>query len=489
MQIAPFVNMETERFRHHIDTSKMSKEQMIQEYINRHDTREMLEGVKYYFKKNDIKNRVIYKYDNKGNKEVDSDALNNRLASGWHKLLVDQKVGYLTGKPVTFNTKEEDPEVVDLINNILGDDFNDDLPELVKNASNKGREWLHVYVDEKGDFDYIIVPAQEGIPIYDNTKRKDLIAFIRWYRLDDGTQKVEFWDDETVTYYEYVSGGLVLDMSYDEPEQSHFYWGGEGYGWNKVPFIEFANNQERISDLWFIKDYIDAYDNLTSDTTNTLEEIQDIFYILKGYDDTNLSDFSANIRRYKAVKVSEDGGIDTVQAEMPIDSLKTFFDTLEDNIYSFGMGVDINPDKLGNSPSGVALKFLYSFLDMKASMTERKFTRSIQALIWFVCEYLSIYENKVIDYKDITITFNKSVISNEKENADIAQQSKGIISDETIIENHPWVKDVQTERERLEAQKSSYPSVEDLVNSNIDINDDIDDNSEGDGDGDQSKED
>src|SRR5699024_7497132 len=146
-----------------------------------------------------------------------------------------------------------------------------------------------------------------------------------------------------------------------------------------------------------------------------------------------------------------------------IDSLKTFFDTLEDNIYSFGMGVDINPDKLGNSPSGVALKFLYSFLDMKASMTERKFTRSIQALIWFVCEYLSIYENKVIDYKDITITFNKSVISNEKENADIAQQSKGIISDETIIENHPWVKDVQTERERLEAQKSSYPSVEDLV--------------------------
>src|SRR5699024_1061611 len=132
-------------------------------------------------------------------------------------------------------------------------------------------------------------------------------------------------------------------------------------------------------------------------------------------DDTNLADFSANVRRYKAIKVSEDGGVDTIQAEMPINSLETFLNTLKENIYSFGMGVDINPDKLGNSPSGVSLRFLYSFLDMKASMTERKFTKAIQALVWFICEYLSIYENKVIDYKDITITFNKSVVSNERE--------------------------------------------------------------------------
>lgn len=479
--------METERLRKHIDLNKMSKEDIIQEYINRHDTKEMLEGVKYYFKKNDIKNRVIYKYDNMGNKEIDEDAINNRLASGWHKLLVDQKVGYLTGEPVTFNSKEENPEVVDSINDILGEDFNDILPELVKNASNKGREWLHVYIDEKGDFDYIIVPAQEGIPIYDNTKRKDLVAFIRWYRLDDGTEKVEFWDDQTVTYYEYTGGGLVLDMSYEVNPSSHFYWEGQGYGWDYVPFIEFANNQERVSDLWFIKDYIDAYDNLTSDSTNTLEEIQDIFYILKGYDDTNLADFSANVRRYKAIKVSEDGGVDTIQAEMPINSLETFLNTLKENIYSFGMGVDINPDKLGNSPSGVSLRFLYSFLDMKASMTERKFTKAIQALVWFICEYLSIYENKVIDYKDITITFNKSVVSNEREKADIAQQSKGIISDETILENHPWVKDVQTEKERMEEQKNAYPSVEDIINSNIDSN--INDDTDGDEGGEEPEED
>lgn len=478
MEISPFVGMETERLNDYVDQAKLSKEQMIQEYINKHDTREMLEGVKYYFKNNDITNRVIYKYDNEGRKEVDQEATNNKLASGWHKLLVDQKVAYLVGEPVALNYKEEDPAIVDSINDILGESFNDVLPELAKNASNKGREWLHVYVDKNGEFDYLIVPAQEGIPIYDNTKRKDLIGFIRCYRLDDGTEKVEFWDDQTVTYYERFGGTLVLDMSYETNPESHFYWESQGYGWNYVPFIDFANNQERISDLWFIKDYIDAYDSLTSDATNTLEEIQDLFYILKGYDDTNLADFSANIKRYKSVKVSEDGGIDTVQAEMPMQSLETFLTRLEENLYSFGMGVDASPDKLGNSPSGVALKFLYSFLDMKASITERKFSKAIQTLVWFVCEYLAIAENMEIDYKKVTTTFNKSVISNEKETAEIARDSKGIISDETIIENHPWVKDVQTEKERMEEQKDAYPSIDDVdIDSNID--NDIDDEGEG----------
>lgn len=457
----PIEPTETELLNAFIESEAGKREDIIKEYIDRHDTGDMMVGLDYYFKKNKIVDRKIYKYDEGGNKQIDADATNYRLASGWHKLLVDQKVGYLVGDPVSITSKTDDGNAIDAINDILGDEFSDILPELVKNASNKGTEWLHVYLTPEGEFDYMIVPAQEFIPIYDNTKRKQLIGGIRYYDLDDKTRKIELWDDQKVTFYEEVNGQIVLDMSYEVNPQSHFNYGENGYGWGKVPFVEFANNQEKVSDVTFYKDYIDAYDYLMSDTTNTLEDIQEIVYILKGYDDTNLAEFSTNVKRYKAIKTSEDGGVETMQAEVPIDSVNSHLDRFIENIYQFGMGVNTNTDKFGNSPSGIALKFLFSLLDMKANTLERKFTKALQDLTWFVAEYLSISENANVDYKDVKFTFNKSMLMNELENAQIARDSKGIISDKTIQENHPW--SASDEAERMEEQASAYPSVEDVV--------------------------
>lgn len=471
--ITPFVNTETERLNKFITDKKVSKEDIIKEYIDRFNPSIYQEGVDYYFKKNEIVNRNIYKYENDGQKVIDEEATNNKMASGWHKLLVDQKVGYLTGNPVTFNSKSDDDSTVESINEVLGDQFNDVLPELAKCAANKGREWLHPFIDGNGEFDYMIVHAQEGIPIYDNTKRKDLIGFIRIYELDDGTKKVELWDDQKVTYYEYVNGDLALDMSYEENPQSHFKFGDKGYGWGYTPFIEFMNNEERVSDLVFIKDYIDTYDLLTADTSNTLEEVQQFLYVIKGYEGTDIAQAVTNLKRFKGVAVDGDGsGVDIKQGEMPIASMDSFLDRIGDNIINFGMGVDVDADKLGNAPSGVALKFLYSFLDMKANMTERKFTRAIQIFLWFVCEYLSIAENKTIDYKDITITFDKTVISNDVEQVDMAQKSKGIISDETNLENHPFVRDVQVEKERMKKEREGREN-------EVDLDDDLEEDDNG----------
>ncbi|MCD8637698.1 phage portal protein, partial [Clostridioides difficile] len=42
---------------------------------------------------------------------------------------------------------------------------------------------------------------------------------------------------------------------------------------------------------------------------------------------------------------------------------------------------------------------------------------------------------------------------NEAEKIDMAAKSTGIVSDETIVSNHPWVEDVNDELERLKKQK------------------------------------
>jgi len=101
----------------------------------------------------------------------------------------------------------------------------------------------------------------------------------------------------------------------------------------------------------------------------------------------------------------------------------------------------------------VALKFMYALLDMKADKTERKFKKALREFLWFIAEYFKYAEKKEYDYRAIQITFNKSIILNEAEKIQSATISKGLISDETIVANHPWVENPQEELRRLEEQK------------------------------------
>ncbi|WP_044517638.1 phage portal protein, partial [Clostridioides difficile] len=74
--------------------------------------------------------------------------------------------------------------------------------------------------------------------------------------------------------------------------------------------------------------------------------------------------------------------------------------------------------------------------------------------------------SKSYDYKSVQITFNHSMIINESEKIDMAKKSIGIISDETIVSNHPWVEDVNDELQRLEKQEDTQKEYDALIPAN-----------------------
>lgn len=437
-----------------IKEGKPLTENIVKQMVDKHveSTKGDDEGVRYYMGETDIQSRVIYKYGENNQKTADRDAKNNKLSSGFHKLLVDQKTGYLAGKPITIGSKSDDAKLLEKATEMLSDEFEDVIPELIKNVSNKGREWLHPYIDADGLFDYIRIPKEEVIPIYDRSKQKNLLHAIRVYSVDDKTSKVELWDKQQVTYFEIIEGEIYFDVSEEVNPAPHFYYNGTGYGWEEVPFVEFINNEERVGDLKFYKNYIDAYDLITSDTLNTLDEMQSLIYILKGYQGTSLKEFMTNLKRFKMIVTDKDGGVDTKQAEVPVTAVDSVLDRYTKDIFYFGQGADVSMDKFGNAPSGVALRQLFQLLDMKASVMERKFTKGLKHFAWFLVEYINITEKKDHDYKDLTFTFNKSMLTNEAEQIEMGQNSTTIVSKETILENHPWVKDVELEMRRLEEE-------------------------------------
>jgi SPP1 family phage portal protein len=431
----------------------------LQKIIDEYDTSDMRKGVEYYFNDNDI-NRRAKTYYKDGVKVTDNEGIkpNNRIPHNWHKLLVDQKTQYLVGKPITFSS--DNATLAELVTDLANEDFDDTMNELVKNASNKGKEWLHPYIDDNGKFQYVIMPAETIIPIYDGTLARNLKYVIHHYTTvdEDGNnvEKAEIYDSTQIYYYIKQDNGWIMDFSEEENPASHFYLNDTGYGWDRVPFVCFKNNEECINDLTFYKALIDEYDKRVSDLSNTFEDAQELIYILKGYEGQSLSEFMENLRFYRAVNVDSEGGMDTKAVDVPIDSSDKHLNRLEESIYTFGQGVNTRTDNFGNSPSGVALKFLYSLLDLKANHTERKFRKALSEFFWFFTEYLSISGQGTYDPDDIKMTFNRTMITNDAEKVTMAKDSVGIISKKTIVAHHPWVDDVDAEEEQIKKEQDEY---------------------------------
>lgn len=422
-----------------------TQEEMIVRLINDHkqNINDITIGQRYYDKKSDILD-IKAKLDADGN--VDIDKPDWRITTNFHQNLVDQKVGYTVGNPVTLSCDNE--KATKQLDEFFDNRWDNKLIDILTAASNKGIEWLQPYIDEQGEFKLFRVPAEQAIPIWTDKEREKLQAFIRFYTLND-EEKVEYWTETEVTYYVKEYEQLIPDYYHGENNvQPHF----NGGNWGKVPFIPFKNNPEEISDIHMYKTIIDAIDKRLSDTQNMFDESAELIYILKGYEGEDLKEFMRNLKYYKAINVDGDnGGVDTIQVEVPVSSTKEYLELMRAYLMEFGQAVDFQTDKFGNSPSGIALKFLYGNLDLKANKLRNKTQVAIQELLEYVIDFHDIK----VDVKDIEIVFNYNRMMNELEQSQIGAQSQ-YLSKETLVTNHPWVTDPSAELDRMEQEHIEY---------------------------------
>ncbi|MDB3202803.1 phage portal protein, partial [Clostridioides difficile] len=194
--------------------------------------------------------------------------------------------------------------------------------------------------------------AEEAIPIWDSKRQRELVAFIRFYYIEDidgnKIKRVEYYTENDVTYFIERGNSFIQEFLYDEYgkmtdiQEGHFRINNKEQGWGKVPFIPFKNNEKCVSDLNFYKSLIDIYDNNISTLADNLDEIQEVIYVLKEYPGTSLQEFIDNIRYYKSIKVDGGGGVDKLEINIPVEAKKELLDRLEKNIIIFGQGV--NPE-------------------------------------------------------------------------------------------------------------------------------------------------
>jgi len=435
----------------------------IDEWLASNERLLMLTGQRYYEGDTDILGRKRMAVGEDGKLVEVENLANNKLVHNFVRKLVDQKVGYLLGLPLTVQTTNE--EYQRRLNEIFDRAFLRTLKNLGKEAINKGKAWLHIYYDEEGQLSFKKIPSEEIIPLWRDAAHTNLDAVIRVYEVEayEGKErriikKVEFWDTSGVRRYVLDNDGPIPDVEVGEyaPHVTLVQNDGsvQGYNWQKVPFVCFKYNDEELPLVKFVKSLVDDYDKHTSDNSNNLEDLPNSTYVLKNYDGTDLGEFRRNMAIYRAVKVMGDGGVDTINLNINVEASEKHLDRLRKDIYEFGRGVDTQSERFGGDRSGVALKFLYADLDMDCNILETEFQASLEQLRWFIDTHLA--NTTGVDYsgEQVDFIFNRDIIINESDVINNARSSVGVISDETIIANHPWVTNVQAELERIKAQRN-----------------------------------
>lgn len=381
---------------------------------------------------------------------------NHKLPSGYLTQVVDQKVNYLLGNGVTFEDKN-----IDLNDYVTNDEeFNEILDAVSTEASAKALGWVYFFKDD-GKLKLTQIPAEQVIPVYDDKGK--IVKIIRYYEqmTNDKVIKValEYTEEEVIEYKE-----IDEKKGYEECNRYAHYFNQKEFNGAKVdetplnftrlPFIPLFNNPKKLSDLYRIKGNIDIYDIVNSDFANNIDDMQEAFYTIKNYAGEGLPEFLAQLKKYKAVPIGEDGELKAQQLEIPVEAREKFLDITDRNIYKFSMSVDT--DKLaGGDQTNVAIKSAYANLDLKADKFEKQVRKFLKRVITFINEN----DNKSYSAE---VKFERSMIVNKLETLDKLKDQVGIISNETLFENHPLVKNATDELKRKEEETKKLRDISGL---------------------------
>ena len=423
----------------------------------------ILIGEAYYEGNQEILERKRWVIGKGGRLEVNDNLPNNKILDNQYAKLVDQKVNYQLGKPITIET--ENSEYLKKLQDILNKRFHRTLRSIGQDALNGGIGWLYPFYNENGEFAIKRFPPHEIIPYWKDSEQTILDFAIRLYaeKAYEGdrevvVEKAEVYSTNGVEHYQWFAGRLVQDV---QKSQTSYITMNDGenelsMNWKRAPLIPFKFNNKEIPLIKRVKSLQDGINIMLSDFENNMQEdARNTLLVLHNYDGQDLAEFRRNLSVYGVVKVRSDavkGGVDTLTVEVNADNYKSILSLFKKALIENGRGYDAKDDRMANNPNQLNIRAMYSEIDLDADGIETEFQASFEELLWFINVHLANTGQGDYEGEYVNIIFNRDILINEMEVVDVLNKSP-YLSEETKIAQHPYVKDVPLEMQRNKKER------------------------------------
>lgn len=401
----------------------------------------------YYKGHNDIEKRTF----------TDETKPNNKISHSWGNYITDSMIAFFVGEPISYSGDDSD---IEKLNYIFNQNDEQDLNSgLAKDSSVFGRGYELTYLDEQAEIRLTRLSPLGCIPIYDDTVDNKLIYFIRFIEnkdilTDKTTTHIWLYSDESIKYYTMLGDSA---LQFVEETQHNF---------EIVPVSIYKNNDDEIGDFESVIDLIDFYDKLESDVANSFDYYNDCYLVFEG---ATLEDGDVQkMKENRVLEIPEGGKVNFLTKNANDLEQENTKNRIVNDIHKFSKVPNMSDESFANNVSGVAMKYKLLGLESACSIKERKFKRGLQNRLWLISNILNLKSGT--DLQDIKITFTRNIPNNEIEIANMINNLRGLVSNETLIDQLNFIESPKEEMERLKAENESN-TYADLFSKVVDVDD------------------
>ena len=391
------------------------------------------EGQRYYEAKHDILNCRFFYFNKDDNLVEDKYRANNKICHPFFTELTDQLVSYmLSFEDNPIRAKENAEGLQEHLDHYFDDEFWAEIAELLTGTYNKGFEYMYAFKNAENKLTFQCADSMGIIEVREKDTDDGCKYIIYWYidriAKDIKTvKKIQVWSDTEIGYFEQVDDGdIVIDADVEINPRPHVIYTDKatgkkmGFSLGYMPFWRLDLNRKQISGLNPIKSLIDDYDLMQCGLSNNLTDFDTPLHVVRGYPGDDLDKLQKNLKTKKIVGVDAEGGIDVQTVDVPYQARQAKAADDEKNIYRFGMGFNTAGLKDTAATTNLTIKAAYALLDLKADKLEMRLKKLLKKdIIKVVLAEINQINGTDYQLSDIEIKFTRSILTNEKENADI----------------------------------------------------------------------
>lgn len=217
-----------------------------------------------------------------------------------------------------------------------------------------------------------------------------------------------------------------------------------------IPLLSFYNNCQGMGDFEMVMGLVDAYNVLLSGALDDMQSVANAFLALYGMQGTTQKDID-NANRTRILSLSEGGRAEFVVKNLNHEALGQLETNLRRSILQLSMTPDLCDEHFAGNSSGVALQYKLWGIEQVRAAKERTFTDGLRGLLAVLTAGEQLM-GRNIDLTGGMATFYKNLPQDNSALAETLLSLSPVLSAQTILENLPWVTDVQEELRRKAAE-------------------------------------
>lgn len=366
----------------------------------------------------------------------------NRVPGPFARKLIDTMKGYAR-KPglITYSTKGA---YIDTVKAIF--DGNDEellSAELYTDALMNGHAYELLTVDEEAkNIDMYRIKPTEGYPVYDDTLKHRMIAFVRITVIEQDDKDEEPEKERTVYYADQWVKSVWTKISGDEWAWVEIERKAHPFG--DVPAIDYTASMDQKPLFWAVLAFINEHDKITSSSyadeneryaSAYLRMLRKIDTVRRDRNGKTEADLIAERRIFDDLgaggeNTSVAGAVDFLVKPSNGADRSEMADRFERLIYDLSFVININDYKAGTPSAAIAYRLKVMGMEFKAADIDAYFDKGTQRRFTLIGNAKIIHKGTP---EPVSIKHDRNIPKDIDSLIVTLGNAKGIVSDKTLL--------------------------------------------------------